>query len=160
MNLPAELTNMVMIEDRKKEMLLVQRRRLYWTGLSFPGGHVEAGESFYDSAVREVKEETGLDIQDLRFCGVIHWFDRIKGERYLVFLYKTDHFSGELLPETQEGEVFWIPAAQLRDREKRAKLPLSPHFDTYLDLFFQEEKSEAFAVYSSDGTDPGLLVIK
>ena len=60
-----EFTNMVMVEDRASGKVLVQERRKSWTGLSFPGGHVEQGESIVDSAIREVKEETGLDVKNL-----------------------------------------------------------------------------------------------
>ena len=55
-----ELTNMVMVTDETTGRVLVQERVKSWKGLSFPGGHVEPGESFVDSAVREIKEETGL----------------------------------------------------------------------------------------------------
>ena len=51
-----ELTNMVMIEDKKSGKVLVQERIKSWRGVSFPGGHIEPGESFVDSAVREVKK--------------------------------------------------------------------------------------------------------
>ena len=60
-----ELTNMVMVKDESTGKLLVQERVKSWKGISFPGGHVEPGESFVDSAIREVKEETGLDIRNL-----------------------------------------------------------------------------------------------
>ncbi|MDD4494287.1 MAG: NUDIX domain-containing protein [Eubacteriales bacterium] len=52
-----EFTTMVMIQDKHTGKVLVQNRVKSWKGLSFPGGHVENGESFYDCAVREVKEE-------------------------------------------------------------------------------------------------------
>lgn len=38
-------------------------------GLTFPGGHIEKGESFVDSVIREVYEETGLTIENPRICG-------------------------------------------------------------------------------------------
>ena len=57
-----EFTNMVMVEDKETGKVLVQERTKSWTGISFPGGHVEQFESITDSARREVKEETGLDV--------------------------------------------------------------------------------------------------
>ncbi|MDR1465266.1 MAG: NUDIX domain-containing protein [Oscillospiraceae bacterium] len=62
-----EFTTMVMIQNKHTGKVLVQDRVKSWKGLSFPGGHVENGESFYDCAVREVKEETGLEVRDLKF---------------------------------------------------------------------------------------------
>lgn len=58
-----ELTSMVMIQDKTTGKVLVQERVKSWKGLSFPGGHVNQGESIVDSAIREIKEETGLDIK-------------------------------------------------------------------------------------------------
>lgn len=58
-----ELTSMVMIQDKTTGKVLVQERVKSWKGLSFSGGHVNQGESIVDSAIREIKEETGLDIK-------------------------------------------------------------------------------------------------
>lgn len=142
-----ELTNMVMIEDKATGKVLVQERLKSWTGLSFPGGHVEAGESFVDSAVREVREETGLEISNLRTCGVIHWVHKTRKDRYIVFLYKTSDFSGQLLDATDEGRVFWI------EPEELLKQPLSSNFESYLTMFFSDEYSEAYGLWCEDEPD-------
>lgn len=69
------LTNMCMVYDGSK-ILVENRVKKDWPGVTFPGGHVEHGESIVDSTVREVKEETGLDIKDLKICGVKQFFER------------------------------------------------------------------------------------
>ena len=146
-----ELTNMVMIENPENGKVLVQKRVKYWTGVTFPGGHVEKGESFTDSAVREVKEETGLDIKNPKLCGTVHWCHKDTDERYIVLLFKTTEYSGKLVDKTEEGEVFWI------NKEDFSKYQLSPNFDTYLKVFLSND-NEAFGLYNKDGDDKMIIL--
>ena len=146
-----ELTNMVMIENPENGKVLVQKRVKYWTGVTFPGGHIEKGESFTESAVREVKEETGLDIKNPKLCGTVHWCHKDTDERYIVLLYKSNEFSGELVDKTDEGEVFWI------DKNDFCKYQLSPNFDTYLKVFLSDD-NEAFGLYNKDGDDEMIIL--
>ena len=148
MSFPAELTNMVMIEDVQNNAVLVQRRRLSWKGLAFPGGHVEDGESFYESAVREVKEETGLDVRNLTLCGTFHWCHRKTGARFIVMLYKTTDFSGDMLSSTPEGAVFWMKKEDLLASDE-----LCSHFELYLKIFDDDKLNEAFACYDEASED-------
>jgi len=138
-----ELTTMVMIENPATGEMLVQDRLLRWKGLAFPGGHVEPGESIYDCAAREVLEETGLSVHDLQSCGMLYysWHETPEGEerRYFVFLYKTSTYSGELIPEMEEGRHFWMSMGTLKRQRQR----FSPNFENYLPLFFGEQR-EAF----------------
>ena len=39
---------------------MIDRKKRDWPGITFPGGHIESGESFTDAVIREVQEETGL----------------------------------------------------------------------------------------------------
>ena len=139
------ITNMVMIHDKTTNKVLVQKRIKSWQGIAFPGGHLESGESVYDSAVREVKEETGLDITDLQYCGIVHWCYNNYRDQELIYYYKTDKFSGELIADNEEGQNFWV------DLDKVIDMELSPGFDKQLDLFFND-CSELF-ISVNDETD-------
>lgn len=103
-----ELTNMCLICDGNKVLI---QEKVGTKGLVFPGGHVEEGESLLESVVREMKEETGLTIENLKICGFKDWIQE-DGTRYIVLLYKTDKFTGEL-KSSDEGRVFWIDRAEI-----------------------------------------------
>ncbi|MBF0777811.1 8-oxo-dGTP diphosphatase [Streptococcus cuniculi] len=138
------LTNMCLIEDSKGRVV-VQRRdpALYrWSGLAFPGGHIEAGENFHDAVVREVEEETGLTIEHPQLVGIKHWPDK-EGHRYIVFLYKVTTFSGQLR-SSDEGEVFWLPKSDLPLLELAYDLleVLKVMDDPTLSEFFYRKKDE------------------
>ncbi|PYZ94767.1 ADP-ribose pyrophosphatase [Salipaludibacillus keqinensis] len=51
----------------KKEILLIKGPERGW---ELPGGQVEEGESLTDDAIRETKEESGIDIEIIKFCGI------------------------------------------------------------------------------------------
>jgi len=139
MESPASLYNMTMVCDGAGRVLVLDRIKSDWPGLTFPGGHVETGESFVSSAAREVFEETGLTARNLIPCGVVHWAEKNGNRRYMEFLYKTSEWSGKLLSGTDEGRVFWMDAASLRASDR-----LSPNFDLYLPLFLDGGISELF----------------
>ncbi len=115
-----ELTNVVLLR-RGDEVLLQNRVKGSWTGWFFPGGHVELGESIVESAVREIREETGLTILNPKLCGVKHF--PIDGGRYLVFLFVADKFTGEL-HSSEEGEMRWVPRSQLAEYDLLSDLPV------------------------------------
>lgn len=134
-------TNMCMICDGNK-VVVMERLKQDWPGINFPGGHVEEGESFTDAVIREVKEETGLTIFSPRLCGIKDWYDN--NERYVVYLYKTSHFEGELI-SSDEGKVWWEELEQL------SKLPLSLDMEDIIRVITEKTLSEFF--YRKDGQD-------
>lgn len=146
--IPVTLTNMCMVCNGDK-VLVQDRVDPDWPGITFPGGHVETGESFCASVIREVYEETGLTIESPRLCGIKEW-ENTDGSRYMVLFYKTDKFSGEL-KSSDEGTVFWTTFQELFD------LKLSLDFRQHLELFLNDTLSEAFYENTIEGWKLHLL---
>ena len=131
-----ELTNMCLICNENKILVQEKNGTKYPGGLVFPGGHVEEGESLTSSVIREMKEETGLDIKNPIPCGFKDWIQE-DGTRYIVLLYKTDQFSGEL-KSSSEGKVFWL------DRSEINSANLIWNMRELLEIFDSKEYSEFF----------------
>ena len=135
-----ELTTLCMI-CRGEELLLQDRIKTDWRGYCFPGGHVEPGESIVDSVIREIREETGLTIKTPQLCGIKQF--PIDGGRYLVFLFKTAFFDGEL-QSSEEGKVAWI---------HRKDLPVINKVSDFMDMlkvFDQDNLTEFQYVINGD----------
>lgn len=91
---------------REAERALYLLIRDSYGNWGFPKGHVESGERPEDAAMREVREETGLD--DVRLLGAIHtidWYFRFRGR----LIHKVCHFflmeseRAQTAPQEDEG---------------------------------------------------------
>lgn len=138
----AIFTNLCMVCDGAGNILVQDRKKPDWPGLCFPGGHVEPGESFVESVIREVREETGLTIENPILCGTKQ-FQTEDGERYVVLLYRASRYSGELR-SSDEGEVFWIP------RDSLSQHQLSIDMEDMVKVFESDTLSE-FYYYLENG---------
>ena len=134
MNETVEFTNLCMVRDGDR-VLVIDRKKEDWPGITFPGGHVEAGESFTEAVIREVKEETGLRITSPQMCGMKNWVE--DGIRYVVLFYKTEKFEGDLI-SSEEGEVWWEDLKELPNRN------LSLDIEDMLRIFLEEDLYEFF----------------
>ncbi len=80
-----------------------------WNGL---GGKLEAGETPEECAIREIWEEAGLKVVNLRLRGMITFPGFANDEDWYTFLFVVDEFEGELIDST-EGYLKWIPDGEL-----------------------------------------------
>lgn len=131
-----ELMNMCMIREPESGRVLVLDKRQGYRGRTFPGGHLEPGEAVVPSVVREIREETGLTVEKLRFCGVKDWLE--EDHRCLLFLFAADRFSGTLVPDGEEGPLSWMTLEELRSSA------MAEGFDRTLRMFLEEELCEFF----------------
>jgi 8-oxo-dGTP diphosphatase len=127
-----ELTVLCLVTQRDR-ILLQNRVKEDWKGYALPGGHVEPGESVVDAVIREMSEETGLTIFDPKLCGIKQF--PLKNGRYIVFLFKTDRFEGELR-SSAEGIVEWVHRGAL------GQLDAVEDLDKLLDVMERDDLTE------------------
>ncbi|MBI4779409.1 8-oxo-dGTP diphosphatase [Candidatus Falkowbacteria bacterium] len=103
------IKNLCYIINANGEALLQYKRRGFgagkWNG---PGGKIEPGETIERAAVREVKEETGLSVRNLKKMAELEFIFIDKDEwNQAVYVYLTKDYSGEITA-SEEGELKWF----------------------------------------------------
>lgn len=139
-----ELTNLCILKDGDK--LLVEKKN---GGVIFPGGHVETGENFRDSVIREMQEETGLTVEGPVLHGIKDWMYE-PGSRYVVLLYTAEKFHGTL-HSSEEGEVCWMT------REEFENANVIWGMREVLKICESDTLSEMFCPFDSVGDDWDIL---
>lgn len=103
MNPPKHIVSAAaIVMNENNEILLVRGPRRGW---EMPGGQVEEGESLQDAAVRETKEESGIDIEIIRFCGI---FQNVKGS-IVNTLFLARPIGGEPIVTSESLETGYFP---------------------------------------------------
>ncbi|MFA6095997.1 MAG: NUDIX domain-containing protein [Candidatus Paceibacterota bacterium] len=130
----------VIIINKDGNVLFGKRKGSHAPFFSIPGGRLEAGETFEDCAIREIKEETGMDISHPEVIAVTNNLKtyRNEGVHYISVVLLAKDFSGEpriMEPEKCEGWIWADPK----------NIPM-PHFDAsersiecYLNGFFYKK---------------------
>jgi len=112
------------------------------------GGHVESDEDIYTSAIREIREETGLEVQELTIRGVVNIPLADQATGILMFVFTAAAESRDVIPST-EGNLEWVP------RDRLDSLDLVEDLPVILPLILDtpREAPPFFAHYSYDAQD-------
>jgi 8-oxo-dGTP diphosphatase len=138
------LFTMCMIQNGYKVLLIKRPDERGFPGHLAPGGKIDFPESLIDGAIREVKEETGLDVSNLVFKGIDEYVNPKENVRYMVFNYWTNTFQDELLEDPPEGELVWVQISEALE------LPMQNWFKERFPLFFESGTFEIQRVWDAD----------
>jgi 8-oxo-dGTP diphosphatase len=106
--------------DPRGRLLLIRRRHEPSAGTwSVPGGRCRAHESAAEACVRELAEETGLDVRIVRWVGQVERAG-LDGVRYVIDDFACAPIGGALRAGDDASDVGWVSRAEL------AALPLAP----------------------------------
>lgn len=92
------------------DLLLMKRaahKRVFPNHFNGVGGHIERDESPQAGAIREIKEETGLDVAQVRYHGSTH-IDAGQATGIMLFIFTAKSTNRNLIP-CDEGELHWLP---------------------------------------------------
>jgi 8-oxo-dGTP diphosphatase len=108
--------SVLVIVQKGNKILVVERSKtdqwmpLHW---SYPGGHIQKGETPYYAAKRELEEETGLKPKTVVYTGIR---DTTSGKMYI---YLCDEFDGDVKLNFEHSDHKWITYDEIEDLKKK-----------------------------------------
>lgn len=105
------------------------------------GGHIEEGETPDMALIREIKEETNLDVISYKLKGTLYFKNNDYDE--IIYLYIVDSYSGEI-KECNEGDLSFIKIKDVYN------LPMWEGDKVFLPLLEKEEYFEMSLIYDDD----------
>jgi 8-oxo-dGTP diphosphatase len=141
MNPPKHIVSAAaIVVNDNNEILLINGPRRGW---EMPGGQVEEGESLSQAAIRETKEESGIDIEIIKFCGI---FQNV-GNSICNTLFLAKPIGGEPIRTSESLESAFLPIEEALDKVKwkdfrqRIEYCLRPEMHPFYIEFYDDKNS-------------------
>jgi nucleoside triphosphatase len=102
-----------------------------------PGGHVELGERLEEALIREVKEETALDIHDIELLCIQEFiFDEAfwKRKHFIFFNYVCKTDSKNVILNSEAYDYRWVSL------ERPSELPIDPYTEIAIEKYLKLEE--------------------
>ncbi|MBN2302870.1 MAG: 8-oxo-dGTP diphosphatase [Anaerolineae bacterium] len=140
------------------DVLLLKRsehKRVFPGQYNGVGGHIERDEDPLSGAIREMREETGLGVRNVRFRGTMH-VDVGHNNGILVFVFSAEADSRDFT-NSDEGTLEWVP------RDRIHTLPLVEDLPVLIPLLFEgdpgaPQNATPFFAHSSYDTNDTLIM--
>ena len=120
-NIRQRVAAKAMIANAAGEILILREARTYQEGTNhgryhFPGGRITPGEPFFEGLRREVREETGLEIEVGQPIFVGEWFPVIKGEmNHIVAMFLAcTAVQGDITLSDEHDDYQWVAPARMK----------------------------------------------
>lgn len=108
---PTDVATLLFIIEGGRILLIEKKRGLGAGKINAPGGRLEPNESAFDAALRELKEEIGVEATNVRELGQVS-FQFIDGYSLHCHVFRADTCVGAPI-ETDEANPFWVPLAEI-----------------------------------------------
>jgi 8-oxo-dGTP diphosphatase len=105
---------LVFIRKKEKYLLIKKSNKdsFGFNKFNGVGGHIEKGEEPFESALREINEETGLEIENLEFVAIV-FIDTASNPGVQVFVFKANYLRGEIT-NSNEGTLSWMSYTNIK----------------------------------------------
>jgi 8-oxo-dGTP diphosphatase len=137
------------------DILMMKRaphKRVFPNQYNGLGGHIERDEDPLTSAIREIKEESGLDVHSVRLR-TVHNIDAGAETGIILFVYTAIADNRNVIIDSPEGQLEWIPRDKILDIDLVEDLPyLIPRI-----LEMDDSEAPVYAHVSYDADDEIML---